>query len=75
MLQVSCKEETEKTLQRNLPKVEQASALSPDQPVPRLQGPHMLPCPFTRKVGISVQCQGRMYSMQGRGSGLVPAGE
>lgn len=70
MLQASCKEEIGETLQRNLPEVEQAS-----RTFPRVQDPHMLPSPFMPKVGVSVQCRGRVFSMQGRGSGLVPAGE
>lgn len=39
------------------------------KPIPQLWGPHGLPSPFMPRVGVSVQCQGRVLGMRGLGVG------
>lgn len=51
MLQASCKEETEETLQRNLPKVEQASRTFPRPACPQTPGSPHAPLPLHAQGG------------------------
>lgn len=75
MLQASCKEGSGATLQRNLLKVKQASHIFLRPACSQTPGSPHAPSPLMPKVGVSVQCRGRVFSMQAKGSGLVPAGE